>query len=129
MSKIIQISTGQFLIGECRTVTAPVNLDSPFAARKTIAVDISHPYEVIPVPVDGQNGQASVKALIVPYAPMCKERAFTFSIDKIILGPVEADENCVRIWEEHVGLIKAQQGSAEQKTTHAQSADDVLIKG
>jgi hypothetical protein len=94
MSKpqLIQLRTGQFIIGACET-------------GDDGTVKISDPFEITIEPQQTPQGIVP-RAGMFPYAMMSKTRAFSFSKDQIQLSPCEPDDNCATNWTEATSNVK-----------------------
>jgi len=98
--KLIQISTGQILIGNITETTDG-------------SLTIKDPFEVSIQPMQGPNGQMIPQAAMFPFAMMSKSREFTFKNESIVFGPQEADDGCSKNWIEATTGIEMVSGSID----------------
>lgn len=91
MAKVIQLKTGQFLVGDCET-------------GDNGAVQITDPFEIIVEPVQTAQG-IQPQAGMLPYAMMVKNRVFNFTAEQIQLAPSDVDDNCANHWAQATGGV------------------------
>ena len=89
--QLIQLRTGQFLIGSCETGDDGI-------------VKITNPFEIVIEPEHTPQG-IMPRAGMFPYAMMSKVRSFSFSKDQLQLNPCDADDNCSKNWTQATSSI------------------------
>ena len=93
--KLIQLASGQFLIGDVEE-------------GDDGKIQISDPFEVSIQPMQTPDGQVLPQAAMFPFAMMSKTRDFTFKKEAVQLGPLDADDNCTQNWRKATtGLVEA----------------------
>lgn len=99
MPNLIQLRSGQFLIGDC-------------SQGDDGTIKIKDPFEVVITPQQHpQTGQVIPQAGMFPYALMCKDREFTFKPDQIQMDPATPDEKCAEMWlQQTTGIQMAAAG-------------------
>lgn len=84
--QLIQLRTGQFLVGEIR------KLDN--------GLEINQPFEI--TTIEGDKGPLYQ---MHPYAAFARERLFFFSPTQVQLQPTALDQNCADHWRRATGRL------------------------
>lgn len=114
--KIIQLQTGQFLVGDC-----DLGDDG--------TVVIKEPFEVTLQPVQTPQG-VQPQVGMFPYAPFINSREFTYTADQIQLNPAEADENCANYWRQATsGLAMAKAGDLPPDPPEKKGGSGLVLQG
>lgn len=108
-TKLIQLRSGQFLIGFC-------------TMGDDGSLTIEEPFEIVIETVPRRDGQGmEPRAGMFPYCMMSADRIFSFSADQIQLSPREADPNCAENYRRVTGGITT--------ATAAPAKPGILLKG
>lgn len=92
-TKLLQLRTGQFIIGDCET-------------SDDGSITVTDPFEIIIETIPRRDGQGmEPRAGMFPYCMMSDSRVFEFSKDQIQMSPREADRNCADNWRRVTGGV------------------------
>lgn len=112
--KLIQLSTGQFLVGDVET-------------GDDGSVTIGEPLETTIQPVQTPQG-VQPQVGMFPYAPFAKDRSFTFKAEQIQLGPIDPEDNCANHWRQATSGIQAA-SAADMPPDPKETKSGLLLQG